>query len=143
LFKTAYLLFICDFGHGGVIIKRKILFSALLLLTIALVVNINTSSATSLNQTNGTNSVDKISANNSASNYTLSNTSKSTSQVSKVAVNSTTKNKINSTMAAGEPIKVNGLSVTQLKDGSPELKHFTRKTADYPVTYHTEQEKYQ
>ncbi len=109
------------------------MFSALLLFALALVVNANTSSATSLNQTNGTNSVDKISANNSASNYTLNNTFKSTSSVSNVAVNSTNKTKINSTMAAGEPVKVNGLTLTQLKDGISRAEAFYKKNGRLPT----------
>jgi len=139
LFKTPYSLFFGDFGHGGGIIKRKILYSALLLFALVLVLNTNTTSATSVNQTNGTYSVDKVGATNSASNSTLSNTSKSTSQVSKVAVNSTTKTKINSTMAAGEPVKVNGLTLTQIKDGISRAETFYKKNGRLPnyVSYGT------
>lgn len=97
-----------------------------------MVLNANTTSATSVNQTNGTYSVDKVSTTNSALNSNLNNTTKSTSQVSKVAVNSTTKTKINSTMAAGEPVKVNGLTLTQIKDGISRAEAFYKKNGRLP-----------
>lgn len=97
-----------------------------------MVTNANTTSATALNQTNGTYSVDKVCVNNSASNYTLNNTLKSTSKVSNVAANTTTKTKINSTMAAGEPVKVNGLTLTQLKDGISRAEAFYKKNGRLP-----------
>jgi len=97
-----------------------------------LVVNSNTTFAASVNQTNGTDPVVKIAANTTASNTTLTNTVKSTPQVSKAAVNSTNKTKINSTMAAGEPVKVNGLTLTQMKNGISRAEAFYKKNGRLP-----------
>ena len=94
--------------------------------------NANTTSAASLNQTNGTNSVVKYAENNTASNISLTDTSKSKSQVSKAAASSTNKTKINSTMAAGEPVKVNGLTLTQMKDGIARAEAFYKKNGRLP-----------
>ena len=108
------------------------MFSALLLFALVLVVNSNTTFAASVNQTNETNSVVKIAANNTTSNTALTSTVKSTSQVSKVVVNSTKKPKINSTMAAGEPVKVNGLTLTQMKNGISRAEAFYKKNGRLP-----------
>ena len=97
-----------------------------------MVVNSNTTFAASVNQTNETNSVVKIAANNTTSNTALTSTVKSTSQVSKVVVNSTKKPKINSTMAAGEPVKVNGLTLTQMKNGISRAEAFYKKNGRLP-----------
>jgi len=113
-----------------------------LLFSLALVVNANTASAASLNQTNGTAVIDKISTTNNASNCTTSSLSKSnltTAMVSKASLNSTTKSKINSTMAAGSPVTVNGLTITQLKDGISRAQAFYKKNGRLPnyITYGT------
>ena len=113
-----------------------------MLFALALVINANTSSAASLNQTNGTNSMEKISLTSSSSNYTansLSSSNSSTANVSKVSANSTTKSKINSTMAAGSPVTVNGLTLTQLKDGISRAQAFYQKNGRLPnyITYGT------
>jgi len=97
-----------------------------------LVVNANTTFAASVNQTNGTNSVVKIAANNTVSNTTFQDTAKSASQVSKVAANPSNKTKINSTMAAGEPVKVNGLTLAQMKDGISRAEAFYKKNGRLP-----------
>ena len=97
-----------------------------------MVVNVNTTTAASVNQTNGSSSVYKVGNNNTVSNTTLTDTSKSTSPISKVAVNSTNKSKINSTMAAGEPVKVNGLTLTQMKDGISRAEAFYKKNGRLP-----------
>ena len=113
-----------------------------MLFSLALVVNANTASAASLNQTNGTAVIDKISTTNNASNCTTSSLSKSnlsTAMVSKASLNSTTKSKINSTMAAGSPVTVNGLTITQLKDGISRAQAFYKKNGRLPnyITYGT------
>jgi transglutaminase-like putative cysteine protease len=86
--------------------------------------------------------MDKISTTNNASNSSASSLSKSNSNiamVSKASVNSTTKSKINSTMAAGSPVTVNGLTLTQLKDGISRAQAFYKKTGRLPnyITYGT------
>jgi hypothetical protein len=118
------------------------LFSALLLFSLALVVNANAASAASVNQTNSTSKLDNISTTNTTSNYSASSLSKSstsTSNTSKVSVNSTTKSKINSTMAAGAPVTVNGLTLIQLKDGISRAQAFYQKNGRLPnyITYGT------
>ena len=97
-----------------------------------MVVNVNTTTAASVNQTNGSSSVYKVGNNNTVSNITLTDTSKATTPISKVAVNSTNKSKINSTMAAGEPVKVNGLTLTQMKDGISRAETFYKKNGRLP-----------
>ena len=59
--------------------------------------------------------------------------------VSKASLNSTTKSKINSTMAAGSPVTVNGLTITQLKDGISRAQAFYKKNGRLPnyITYGT------
>jgi hypothetical protein len=108
------------------------LYSALLLFALVLVVNGNTTTAASVNQTNGSSSVIKVGNNNVLSNTTSTDTNKSANSISKVAVNSTNKPKINSTMAAGEPVKVNGLTLTQMKDGINRAESFYKKNGRLP-----------
>jgi len=86
--------------------------------------------------------MEKISLTSSASNYTansLSSSKSSTANFSKVSAYSTTKTKINSTMAAGSPVTVNGLTLTQLKDGISRAQAFYKKNGRLPhyITYGT------
>jgi len=88
-------------------------FSVLLLISLALVFNVNFSSATTVNQmniSNSANSVENVSVNNSASHLTAINSAKT------VKSNSTTSNNSSKYMAAGTPTSVNGLTVAQMKE---------------------------
>ncbi len=106
-------------------------FSVLLLIGLAVVLNINFSSATTVNQTDINNST-----------HTIKN-STVTSTVSNLTSNKTVKtNSVsNSTkfMAAGAPTTVNGLSVTQLNDGISRVQTFYFKNSRLPnfVSYGT------
>jgi len=106
-------------------------FSVLLLIGLAVVLNVNFSSATTVNQTNITNSTHSI--NNSAVSNTVTNTASSKS----VKTNSVSN--LNKNLASGEPTKVNGLTVTQLKDGISRVQTFYFKNSRLPnyVSYGT------
>jgi len=113
----------------------------LLLFSLALVFNINFSSAASVNQTNistSAKSVDNV--NISSSNHTTTTNAKATlNTVKKVTVKPAPKTNINSTMAAGALVKVNGLTVAQLKNGLSRVDAFYKKNGRLPhyVSYGT------
>jgi Transglutaminase-like superfamily/Pseudomurein-binding repeat len=128
------------FKQGGGIINRKLLLSVLLFFSLALVLNFSTSSATSVDQTNisiSNKSPDNMSTNTVSSNYITGDVN---SAIKTNNPKSTTKNiKINSTMAAGAPVKVNGLTVAQLKDGTSRVQSFYNKNGRLPkyITFGT------
>jgi transglutaminase-like putative cysteine protease len=129
--------------HGGGKIKRRLFLSVLLLFSLALVFNINFSSAASVNQTNistSAKSLDIVNVNISSSNHTTTTNAKATlNTVKKVTVKPAPKTNINSTMAAGALVKVNGLTVAQLKAGVSRVQAFYDKNGRLPnyVSYGT------
>ncbi|WP_052374243.1 transglutaminase domain-containing protein [Methanobacterium sp. SMA-27] len=117
----------------------------LIFFSLALVLNVSASSAASVNQTNmSTNAIssDNLSDNISSSNY-AADKAKSTFNTSvKIATTNATKElKINSTMAAGAPVLVNGLTLAQLKDGVSRVQSFFNKNKRLPkyVSFGTRQ----
>jgi len=140
--KTPYLILFGSLIHGGGTIKRKMILSVLLLFSLALVFNVNFSSAAAVNQTNmniSANSVENTGVNVSAPNYTIGNTNSNSD--TNLAANSKNNTKINNTMAAGEPVLVNNLTLTQLKDGVSRVQTFYDTYGRLPnyVTYGTRQ----
>ena len=106
-------------------------FSVLLLIGLAVVLNVNFSSATTVNQTNINNSTHTI------NNSTVSNTVTSTASSKTVQTNSVSNSSKN--LASGEPTIVNGLTVPQLKDGISRVQTFYFKNSRLPnyVSYGT------
>ena len=102
---------------GGGIIKRKIYLSAIFLFSLALVLNVSASSAASVNSTY-INASDKslatVGVSTDITNYTQNNVSTNVTKTDIKKVANKTSNVTN--QAAGAPILVNGLTVTQLKD---------------------------
>lgn len=133
------------FKQGGGRINRKLLLSVLIFFSLALVLNISTSSATSVNQTNiSTNAIssDSINDNISSSNYAADKVQSTVNTSVKIASTNATKElKINSTMAAGDPVIVNGLTLIQLKDGVYRAQTFFNKYKRLPyyVSFGTRQ----
>jgi len=118
---------------GGGKINRKLFLSVLLFCSLALVLNVSTTSAASVNQTNASTSatyLDHTSLDNSSSNYTTDN-SNTNNDIKNVTVNSIN-SPINSTMAAGAPIKVNGLTLAQLKSGTSRVQAYFNKNGRLP-----------
>jgi hypothetical protein len=118
---------------GGGIIKRKIYLPAVLLFSLILVLNISASSAASLNSTQ-MNASDKslapVGVAINITNYTTNNTpvNVTNSDIKKVA--NKTGNVTN--QAAGAPVIVNRLTVTQLKDGISRAEAFYVKNHRLP-----------
>ncbi|HEX7467103.1 MAG TPA: transglutaminase, partial [Methanobacterium sp.] len=109
--------------------------SVLLFCGLALFLNVSSSSAASVNQTDtsiSATSLDHTNSDTISSNYT---TDKSNSNVnndtSNVTVNSVS-NPINNTMAAGAPVKVNGLTLAQLKSGTARVQAYFNKNGRLP-----------
>jgi hypothetical protein len=133
------------FKQGGGIINRKLLLSVLLFFSLALVLNVSASSAASVNQTNmSTNAIssDNLSYNISSSNYAADKAKSTLNSSVKIATTNATKElKINSTMAAGAPVVVNGLTLAQLKDGVSRVQAFYNKNKRLPkyVSFGTRQ----
>jgi hypothetical protein len=136
---------------GGGIINSKLILPVLLFFSLALVLNVSTSSAASVNQTNisaPATSLDNVTANISTSNYATAgkastsdtgikcataNTPNTSNLNSTVTANSSNKSatknttetpNLNNTEAAGAPVIVNGLTVAQLKDGTSRVQAF-------------------
>ena len=123
----------------------------LLFFSLALVLNVSASSATSVNQTNVSTpatSLDNMTANISTSNYatadnattSIKNATTNTSNLnSTVTTNSSIKNattktpNLNNTQAAGAPVLVNGLTVAQLKDGTSRVQAYFNKYNRLPT----------
>jgi transglutaminase-like putative cysteine protease len=135
--NEARINFINDFfrgiHHGGETIKRKMFFSVLLLISLAVVLNVSFSSATTVNQINITNSTHSI-KNSSQFSATSSLTS------NKTMISNSVSN-LSNIMAAGAPITVNGLTVAQLNDGISRVQAFYFKNGRFPnyVNYGTRQ----
>ena len=115
----------------------------LLFFSLALVLNVSTSSATSVNQTNISSSnisPDNVNTNTVSSNYTTVKANFAIKTNNKNVTKTSTKNvNINSTMAAGAPVKVNGLTRAQLKDGTSRVQSFYNKNGRLPkyITFGT------
>jgi hypothetical protein len=127
--------------HGGGIIKRKIFLSAVLLFSLVLVFNVSSSSAASINQTNISTSAKSLDTVGISTNTTTSIAkTNSDTNIIKVA-NTIIQPKVNSTMAAGAPVTVNGLTVAQLKDGISRVQAFYAKYHRLPnyVSYGSRQ----
>ena len=108
-------------------------FSVLLLISLAVVLNVSFSSATTVNQTNITNSTHYI-KNSSQFSATSSLTSNKT-------MSSNSLSNLSNIMAAGAPITVNGLTVAQLNEGISRVQAFYTKNGRLPnyVNYGTRQ----
>jgi transglutaminase-like putative cysteine protease len=106
-------------------------FSVLLLIGLAVVLNVNFSSATTVNQTNIINSTHSI------KNTTISTTASSLTSNKTVNTNSVSNSTKN--MAAGAPTKVNGLTVAQINNGISRVQTFYLKNGRLPnyVSYGT------
>ncbi|WP_052374296.1 transglutaminase family protein [Methanobacterium sp. SMA-27] len=141
MFDLDQIFILFDFvKQGGGIINRKLLLSVLLFFSLALALNASTSSAASMDQKNisiSNTSPDNLGNNICSSNYITGNANSTTKTNIK---NTTTKKaKINSTMAAGAPVKVNGLTLAQLKGGTSRVQSFYNKNNRLPkyVTFGT------
>ncbi len=99
-------------------------FSVLLLIGLAVVLNVNLSSATTVNQT------DIINSTHTNNNSTVSHTVTSTTSNKTVKTNSVSNSTKN--MAAGGSTTVNGLSVSQLNDGISRVQTFYFKNNRLP-----------
>ena len=103
-----------------------------MLFGLALVFNVNFSSAAAVNHTTN-NNIQANSMENVGVNISASNLPKvSTTNKKNPTVNSITKPKYNSTMAAGALVKVNGLTLTQMKDGLSRAQTFFNKNKRLP-----------
>jgi len=96
-----------------------------------MVLNVNFSSATTVNQTNIINST------HSTNNTTLSSTASSITSKKTVSTNSVSN--LTKNMAAGAPTTVNGLSNAQINDGISRVQTFYYKNGRFPyyVSYGT------
>jgi hypothetical protein len=128
-----YIIVFRTSERGGGIIKRKIYLSVVLLFSLVLVLNVSASSAASVNQTD-INATGKtlatvgMAVNDSTSTYTnIAN--KNNSNIKNVT--NTTSKDIN--QAAGSPVKVNGLTIAQLKDGISRAEVFYKKYHRLPA----------
>jgi transglutaminase-like putative cysteine protease len=103
----------------------------LLLIGLAVVLNVNFSSATTVNQTNVINSTHSI------KNTTIISTH--SSLTSNKTGNSNSVSNLNKNMAAGAPTIVNGLTIAQLNDGISRVQTFYSKNGRLPyyVNYGT------
>ena len=120
---------------GGGTINRKLFLSMLLFFSLALVLNFSASSATSVNQTDistSTTSSDNANVNIDTSNFTANDINSTYKTNTEVATENSINSPINSTMAAGAPIKVNGLTLTQLKSGTKRVQAFFDKYGRLP-----------
>ena len=119
---------------GGGRIKRKIYLSAVLLFSLALVLNVSASSAASVNPTQ-INASDKSLASvgvaTNISNYSSTNVKTNITTTSIKKIDNTTSNVTNH--AAGAPVIVNGLTIAQLKDGISRAESFYKKYHRLPT----------
>jgi hypothetical protein len=118
--------------QGGGKIKRKFLLSVLFICGFALVLNMNFSSATTVNQTNST--VNSVSTTNTG-NLTVANTTiKATT--TPTTVKTVTKTTTVKAAAATKPL-INGLTLAQVKDGLKRTQSFILANGRLPnyVTY--------
>jgi len=115
--------------QGGGKIKRKLLLSVLFICGFALILNMNFSSAATVNQTNST--VNPVSTPNTG-NPTVASTIKATSST---ATPTTVKAVTNTTTvkAAAATPKIDGLTLTQVKDGLSRAQSFTLVNGRLPT----------
>ena len=129
--------------HGGGIIKRKIYLSAVLLFSLILVLNVSASSAASTNQTSinaSGKSLETVGVATIPSNVTTTSIAKKTSATNiKTVAKTTIKTNSTKNIAAGAPVKVNGLTIAQLKDGISRAQSFYLKNGRLPnyISYGT------
>jgi hypothetical protein len=102
-----------------------------LLFSLVLVLNVSSSSAASVNQTNistSDKSLEPVGVAISASNYTNTSNIQTTTNTNIQQVANTITTKDNYQMAAGAPVKVNGLTIAQLKSGISRVQAFYKKS---------------
>jgi hypothetical protein len=120
--------------RGGGRIKRKIYLSVVLLFSLALVLNVSASSAASVNTTQ-INASDKPLASADVainiSNYAATNAKTNITNTTIKKIANKTSNVTN--QAAGAPVIVNGLTITQLKDGISRAEAFYKKYHRLPA----------
>jgi len=117
-----------SFTVGGDTIQRKILFSMLLLLGLALFLNMAAGSAAVINQTT-------IKSNaNSMADIAIISVAANTSSKKMTKIKQRVSQNINSTKfkAAGAPVLVNGLTLAQMKDGISRAQAFYTKNGRLP-----------
>ncbi|MFY9638789.1 MAG: transglutaminase-like domain-containing protein [Methanobacterium sp.] len=98
--------------------------------------NVSSSSAASTNQTNistSDKSLEPVDVAISASNYTNTSNVQTTTNTNIQNVTNTT-TKVNNQMASGALVKVNGLTVAQLKSGISRVQAFYKKYHRFPKT---------
>lgn len=128
--------------HGGGIIKRKIYLSAVLLFSLILVLNVSASSAASTNQTSinaSGKSLETVGVATIPSNVTTTSIAKTSASNIKTVTKTTIKTNSTKNIAAGAPVKVNGLTIAQLKDGISRAQAFYLKNKRLPnyISYGT------
>ena len=99
--------------------------------------NVSSSSAVSVNQTNistSDKSLEPVGVAISASNYTNTSNIQTTTNTNIQQVANTITTKDNYQMAAGAPVKVNGLTIAQLKSGISRVQAFYKKYHRFPKT---------
>ena len=104
----------------------------LLLFSLALVFNVSATNAASVIHTNtyiSSNSLEKMSTTTSGLHQS---TSKDQSSELNTNINTTTKTNSSKNLAAGAPIKVNGLTIAQLKDGISRVQAFYMNNGRLP-----------
>ncbi len=135
-----YIILFRTSEHGGGIIKRKIYLSVVLLFSLILVLNVSSSSAASTNQTGinvsdktlGTVGVAKITSNVTTTSIAKKTSMTNTTKVATKVSNKTTHTNSNKNIAAGAPVKVNGLTIAQLKNGIIRAQAFYIKNGRLP-----------
>ena len=108
-----------------------------MLFSLVLVLNVSSSSAASVNQTNistSDKSLEPVGVAISASNYTNTSNIQTTTNTNIQQVANTITTKDNYQMAAGAPVKVNGLTIAQLKSGISRVQAFYKKYHRFPKT---------
>ena len=132
--------------QGGGKIKRKLLLSVLFLCGLALILNMNFSSASTVNQTNNTvNSVSttttgnitvastiKATANTTVKAAVANTTTTNTSTTAKTVTNTTVKTTTVKAAAAAAPL-VEGLTLAQVKDGLKRTQSFVIANGRLPT----------
>jgi len=113
--------------QGGGKIKRKLLLSVLFICGFALVLNMNFSSAATVNQTNST--VNPVSTPNTGNLTVASKIKTTTTQTTVKAVAKTTTVKA----AAAAPPLVDGLTIAQVKDGLTRAQKFVVANGRLPT----------
>ena len=124
LFK--YIFYLMYIKQGGGKIKRKFLLSVLFICGFALILNMNFSSAATVNQTNGT--VNSVATPNTG-NLTVANTVKTTANST---VTPTVKAVTNTTAAAATTVSKVGPKVTST---NPANKAIVSKSQNIKITY--------